>query len=1006
MSISVPAVEVENPFVGLRPFESEESLLFFGRSDQVMQLLNRLHDGRFVAVVGSSGSGKSSLIRAGLVSSLKAGFLIESRYNWTIATMKPGESPVYNLAHSLLSINRESVSPEEIHSVYNDILDSGIEIVVELIQKKIDESTNFFLLVDQFEEIFRFILDQPDSEKIDEANDFVKIILQLTTWPTLASYVVITMRSDFIGDCVKFYGLPEALNKSQYLVPKLNRQELRQVIQGPIKLYGQIINDRLTDYLLNNIQQQSDELPLLQHLLMRIWDHELLIDKNGELDLKDYDAVGGFNSALSNHANEAFEELSKPEKEIAKQIFQLLTDVDEGKRKIRRPTRLSEIRDSTGASNAVILKILNHFSVQRRNFIVISELENDDLLIDISHESLIRQWDNLLGWVDEEFTVAEAYKVLLESWLSYDSGNRDVLSDKEITRIESLLFQKNISESWAKRYHKSSYSEALQFLDNCKTANQKAKKKAENQRVAIGIMAICLIIFTSFYIYSEIQNDKLAEKNQQLEQQKIEIQEARDEALVNEREAYYQTEIARQQTILADSAKHEALYEAQKAIQAQKEAELFRERAEQSAKEAIKQARIAQENAMEAELSRDQTNAAYEQLSREQRGIVLSKFLATKAMNQTELQLKYNLAYLAYRFQTEYEAPSSSEVFAALYDAYQIYNNPLIYDAREPLSAKAYLIDNKYIITAGRTMHFISLDESESMNQDVLSNYESKEPDIITALLPLHRSIIFGTHSGVIYELQGFDVLNNLKPAQRILTQEEGMVEMIEPIFNSFLYVTEGSNSLKISNEKQIEATGLSEINAISASEDKRHIYIGGVNGKLLQYDLLTQSQVSREDFKEPIDFLKYSPQLEKVLVANKNGSVFEYFHDESIIRTSFINAQISNIVDIDYTNDVSKIVVLNTSELSIADLSNQNRYSINISKFGQVSDLLVEPNNLYVYILTTQGKVYKIPISNHLMAEHIHENAKRNLTEAEWRKFVGANIPYERTFESLNIEK
>ena len=96
-------IQSSNPFVGLRPFESTESLLFFGRQEQTLELLQRLHQHHFVAVVGSSGSGKSSLIRAGLIPSLKAGYLVDDRDYWMINILKPGENPLYNLAESILS---------------------------------------------------------------------------------------------------------------------------------------------------------------------------------------------------------------------------------------------------------------------------------------------------------------------------------------------------------------------------------------------------------------------------------------------------------------------------------------------------------------------------------------------------------------------------------------------------------------------------------------------------------------------------------------------------------------------------------------------------------------------------------------------------------------------------------------------------------------------------------------------------------------------------------------
>jgi hypothetical protein len=135
-------------------------------------------------------------------------------------------------------------------------------------------------------------------------------MLELSKQKIMPFYVVITMRSDFIGDCDRFYGLPEAMNESQYLVPRLNRVALKTVIEGPAKLFGGKLNPSLTSKLLNETGKVKDELPLLQHALMRMWEFEIKENKSGELDLEDYNNVGGLNMVLNNHADEALAGLS------------------------------------------------------------------------------------------------------------------------------------------------------------------------------------------------------------------------------------------------------------------------------------------------------------------------------------------------------------------------------------------------------------------------------------------------------------------------------------------------------------------------------------------------------------------------------------------------------------------------------------------------------------------------------------------------------------------------
>lgn len=454
-----------NPYVGLRPFEMDESLLFFGRNEQTLELLQRLHEHHFVAVVGSSGSGKSSLLRAGLIPALKAGYLVENSDHWFIATMKPGQNPLYNIAESiLLQINPE-VKSESVNDLIKKIQEEGADAILNSITPVWKErNINFFLLVDQFEELFRFAMELNDVNKKDEAIDFVNIMLELSQQSEIPFYVVLTMRSDFIGDCVQFYGLPEAMNKSQYLVPKLNRIQLKTVIEGPAKLYGGSTNPALTSRLLNELGKVKDELPLLQHALMRIWGYERDTDKNGELDLNDFEKIGGLEKALSNHADEALAGMTKEDLNITKVMFQALTAIDENGRKIRRPVMLSQLKELTGATEQQLNSIINLFIKDRRCFLIVNNAANsDDKVIDISHESLIRQWNTLSQWVDEEGESASIYKRLVQDYNLHELNKKDFLSGSELQIALDWYTRYKPQSIWANRYLEG-FDESINYL--------------------------------------------------------------------------------------------------------------------------------------------------------------------------------------------------------------------------------------------------------------------------------------------------------------------------------------------------------------------------------------------------------------------------------------------------------------------------------------------------------------------------------------------------------------
>ena len=471
-----------NPYVGLRPFDTEESLLFFGRKEQTLELLQRLHLHNFVAVVGSSGSGKSSLLRAGLIPLLKAGYLVDGSDHWHISIMKPGQNPLYNLMEAILRQLDSEMTSDKIGQAVEQLKEEGSEAIINLIKTEFKgKQANFFLLVDQFEELFRFSREKTNISKRDDAIDFVNIILNLANQKDSPFYVVITMRSDFIGDCSQFHGLPEALNKSLYLVPKMNRQQLKMVIEAPAKLFGGKINPTLTSMLVNDIGKVQDELPLLQHALMRTWDYEMTVNKSGELDKQDYQDIGGLTKALSNHADEALKGMSKAEIKTTKNLFKALTGRDDNGRKIRKPALLSSLVSITGSNEKELLDIIDKFIGQNRSFLVINPVgQTDDKVVDISHESLIRQWNTLSGWVDEETDAASYYLKLSNDLRLYKDDKKDLLAGTELEIASTWFKDFNPSPLWASRYN-NDFEACEKYLRESETAYKKDQLKEQRR---------------------------------------------------------------------------------------------------------------------------------------------------------------------------------------------------------------------------------------------------------------------------------------------------------------------------------------------------------------------------------------------------------------------------------------------------------------------------------------------------------------------------------------------
>src|SRR5262249_18125523 len=210
-----------NPFPGLRPFEADEDHLFFGREREIDELLRRLRTTRFLAVVGTSGSGKSSLIRSGLIPSLLSGFMARAGTSWRIATLRPGEDPFGHLATALSPPEILGSADPELAATQQVLLDATLRRssrgLVEAVRlAHLAPADNLLVVVDQFEELFRFRRNRQAEHSRDDAVAFVRVLLEAPKQTEYPVFVVLTMRSDFIGDCMEYPGLAEAVNDGQY----------------------------------------------------------------------------------------------------------------------------------------------------------------------------------------------------------------------------------------------------------------------------------------------------------------------------------------------------------------------------------------------------------------------------------------------------------------------------------------------------------------------------------------------------------------------------------------------------------------------------------------------------------------------------------------------------------------------------------------------------------------------------------------------------------------------
>ncbi|MFZ1221582.1 MAG: hypothetical protein WAO00_20010 [Chthoniobacterales bacterium] len=467
----------KNPFPGLRPFREDEERYFFGREHQVDTMVNKLAATRFLAVVGTSGSGKSSLVNCGLRPGLHRGLMAKGASAWRMAQFRPGSNPIRSLAEALAAKDvlfpgsSEGVPREEIVETY---LQQSAKGIVEAFRKaRLPEGTNLLVVADQFEELFRYQkLETADAQKSaiqENAIAFVNLLLAAATEPDCPIYVVITMRSDFLGDCAQFYGLPEAINRAQYLVPRMTRDERRASIAGPIGVGEAEITPVLLTRLVNDVGDNPDQLSILQHALHRTWEYWESQGREGPLDLAHYTKIGTMTEALNEHANEAFQLLKTPQSiEACEKLFKALTDLGTDARGIRRPLKLATLTEiaAPNGDSEEIKSIIEVFRDPSRAFLMppVPEPLEPKTVIDISHESLMRVWERLRTWAKEEAESARQYRRLSDTAAREKDQKAQLWRDPDLQVALDWKEEDAPTKAWADLYG-GDFESSMGFLE-------------------------------------------------------------------------------------------------------------------------------------------------------------------------------------------------------------------------------------------------------------------------------------------------------------------------------------------------------------------------------------------------------------------------------------------------------------------------------------------------------------------------------------------------------------
>lgn len=1005
-----------NPFPGLRAFGIKESYLYFGREGQSDEVLNILSEYKFVTILGSSGTGKSSLMFSGVIPTLFGGHFSEAGANWEVITARPGLNPIENLAKSFAeyAVNQ----PEEkgdysfFYALFHAIINKssrGICHVYDSLRSL--ENKSLLLYIDQFEEIFRF-QNQGELRFQNESLAYVNKIVETINSSHYPIYIALSMRSDFLGECEKYPALTNKINESHYLIPQMTREQKKLVIEGPVSVGGGQITARLTQRLLNDMGDRPDQLPVLQHALMRTWNYWIKNRKEGDdaIDFIHYEAIGTVNEALSRHADEAYFELTEDQQITCETLFKTITEkLSEGEG-IRRPSRLNEIAVIADVEVEVLIPIVNKFREKGRALLMppAEVMLVPDSIIDISHEALMRVWYKLREWVEEESASAKLYLQLSEAAKSYQEGVGSLLRPPDLQLAIEWRNKTQPSLKWALQYAPN-FEAAISYLKtsedsyNAELENKERIQKSRLRRSqlinsVLGLAVLISLVVLVFAFYQKQQADK-----QSLQ------------AMLNEDLAQKSAGEAQKSKVFAQEQSLQANISGQRALRQKRIAEQNAEEAEKARIEAELSKNLAERKSLEAEYSRVMTelqkDTALMQRTRAEmseknfkklRMISIAKSLALKSTQIDEKQLQTIMAVLAFKLNQENGGyGSDNDIYNGLFKAlksmdtnhFEAFNSQMS-DVRSTV-----LGDNRFLFSTGNEGVIYEWDITRE-NPEKLSLMSAPTYLKKIATTPTGHVV-----AGITAGNKAFSYSRATKQAMEIFIPADHLYHL-EVVNEQALFVSASDNKIyKITGNGNplpfIELKG--KAFSFKYFAGKKQLLVATETGKVEVYSAET-GEFIETIFDNPdiiIHSLALSENSNRIAIGDHVGNLKILSINKSLEKQPDIQLVGHNnriITELIFNEPLNQLVSASTDgTVRIWSLDDPDRFPIVIDESKNwVKSISVDNFNAKVYAGCRDRVFRAYPLSSLELVKDLFPFLERDISLEEWKRYIGTDIPFE----------
>lgn len=482
-----PPTIPDPPYPGMRSYREDESGIFFGRSREIEDLTNLLREQHFQVLIGPSGSGKSSLVRAGLIPALRRSTAF-GQGKWLIRDFRPGENPLAALTNAL---GGDPTSPST---------------TIPALLATLPDAQRLLLFVDQFEELFTVA-------KV-ETRDFQNILVRLAEEPN--TYLILGARADFYP---KLMTSPiwSAIKQHRYEVLPLDENGLSEAIVQPAERVGVYIESALVERIVADAGSEPGILPFVQETMRLLWDkverrylpvqayETLVLPRSAYSGRSMEEEVTGLQAAIAMHAEAVFTKLDDSQQRIAQRIFIRLVQFGEGRSHTRRQQPVSRLR---GRIDPVLFdNVLTNLADEKSRLLILSSQKEDpeqkkdpEREVDIAHEALIGAWPRLLGWLEKQREAEEFRRGFVQDVDQWMGKHKDAFFLCEGTKLEEAL-------SWqAEHAAEELSSEEQEFLEA-------SKKRDKQRKLARVFVRSVIVLFALFGVFAVVYFARLAYLN-------------------------------------------------------------------------------------------------------------------------------------------------------------------------------------------------------------------------------------------------------------------------------------------------------------------------------------------------------------------------------------------------------------------------------------------------------------------------------------------------------------